>query len=240
MKARISLLGSALLALTSAYGVPVPAASLPADYVHGDSSPNQSQTSGWAFTVGAPIKVTALGFFDSGLDGLADPHTVGLWSSATGSNSGTLLATTVIPEGAGAPMINKFRYIGIAPITLQVGTLYVIGAHYPGAYGYGTLDPDPQDRDGFTNVYTNVLSTFGAGINYIEPRSSSQQTTGLNFPNFNHDVANWATYPIFGPNFLYEAASPPNSVPDTGTQGLGTLALIGLLVAARRRPKAAA
>ncbi len=36
-------------------------------------------TVGWSFTVNNSIQVTALGFFDMGLDGLGEQHLIGIW-----------------------------------------------------------------------------------------------------------------------------------------------------------------
>ena len=67
--------------------------------------------------------VTDLGVFDSGGNGLATSHEVGLWT-----DGGTLLASTTLAAGTGATLDGHFRYAAIGAITLTAGSIYRVGA----------------------------------------------------------------------------------------------------------------
>jgi Domain of unknown function (DUF4082) len=83
-------------------------------------------TRGYAFDVTAPgLLATHLSVWDFGGDGLAEAHTVGLWSP-----SGTLLASVLVPAGTSASLLDGFRYVDIADVALDVGTGYVVGATF--------------------------------------------------------------------------------------------------------------
>ena len=84
-------------------------------------------TIGWSFTVGAnPITVSQLGLYDSGGNGLAESHQIGLW---TGDGS-LLLRSTTVPAGTSATLSGAYRYVPVTPVTLNAGQTYVIGAFY--------------------------------------------------------------------------------------------------------------
>ena len=70
-------------------------------------------TLGYAFTVSSPIRVTKLGVWDSGSDGLTDPHAIAIWTS-----TGTQLVQATIPAGTPGTLIDGFRYLPIAPFIL--------------------------------------------------------------------------------------------------------------------------
>src|SRR5439155_1220605 len=62
---------------------------------------------GWQFErAGSPndILITQLGVFDSGGDGLINPHEVGLWRIGDDNISSTLLASATVPAGTDAPL----------------------------------------------------------------------------------------------------------------------------------------
>jgi hypothetical protein len=88
-------------------------------------------TKGWSFYNGPnnPIAITQLGIFDSGGDGLASSHQIGLWAT-----DGTLLASAIVPAGLLAPLVDGYRYAPIAPVTLPggfgVSGGYIIAAQY--------------------------------------------------------------------------------------------------------------
>lgn len=206
---------AALLLSTPAFAVPIAAVDVANT---GNSDNGQTQTQGWEFRVTAPISVTALGIFDSDSDGLVDPHTVGLWT-----DSASLLASLIVPEGTGTTQIGSFRYVDLAaPILLTPGQNYVIGALYLGTRDGGTLDPDPADRDLFISIGSTPIRTFAPEIEFIDPRISSQQTSGLLFPTV-QSLHGFSA--ILGPSFLFEAT---RQVPEPSTFALFGVALLGL------------
>lgn len=208
------VLASAILLSTPVLAVPIAAVDVANA---GNSMNNQTQTQGWEFRVTAPISVTALGIFDGDADGLVDPHTVGLWT-----DSANLLASLTVPEGTGTTKVGNFRYVDlVAPVQLTPGQSYVIGALYLGIQGGGTLDPDPDDRDIFISIGHTPLRVFAPEIEFIDPRISSQQTSGLLFPTV-QSLSGFGA--ILGPSFLFKAAQ----VPEPSTFALFGVALLGL------------
>jgi hypothetical protein len=129
----------------------------------GFSDDDYAGTLGHTFTVGsAPLIVTALGYFDgpnsaaanaTGYtgDGLLNAHEVGIWLASTQS----LVASATVPVGGSATLIDEFRYVSIAPVTLEANTTYVVG-------GQVTL----YDLSGAGDVFRNDLNvdTFGPGL----------------------------------------------------------------------------
>src|SRR5512135_2603468 len=58
-------------------------------------------TLGYSFSANSPISVVGLGVYDYLGNGLNVAHDVGLWNA-----SGTLLASTTVPAGSGASLVN--------------------------------------------------------------------------------------------------------------------------------------
>ena len=142
------------------------------------------RTYGWKFTVdGAPISVTQLGLFDANQNGFADSHRVGIWDSA-----GTLLVDTIIPAGTAAGLDGNFRFISVAPATLNANSTYMIGALFPSALDTAIASAPPA-------TYANEITWLNA----------SYSDVGAFQPPFN-------TYPgngIQGPNFQFTAVPEP-------------------------------
>ena len=78
---------------------------------------------GWEFQTTTAITVSALGAYDSELDGMQFPTPVGLFDSSC-----QLVASATVPAGTSAALIDGFRYVGIAPVTLTAGATYRIAA----------------------------------------------------------------------------------------------------------------
>jgi len=150
-------------------------------------------TIGWSFSVvSTDITVTSLGIYDSGGDGLADAHAVGLWTSG-----GTLLASTTIPNGAGATLLGSYRYVAIAPVALSAGQTYVIGALYP-----------TQSGD---NIIHSSAQTYAAPVSFGQSRQTPLNITGtdpLTFPGLNAGLPQG----FFGPNFLCSYFEPTPTI----------------------------
>lgn len=168
MKHLIAIL--ALSAATAATAVPAISVSNSV----GTTLANPPFTLGWSFTVVTPVRVTALGFFDSGQDGLVESHALGLWDA-----SGTLLATGSVSAGTSNTLVDFFRYVSVTPVNLATGN-YTIGAlftsgldgvHFPGTAGTLTVDPRIS-FGGATFAFGGVLANptlFTGGEGYIGP-----------------------------------------------------------------------
>lgn len=172
-----------------------------------------SNSLGWEFSVSTTVTVTHLGIWDMGNDGLANSHPVGVWTS-----TGTLLASTTMASGTGAPAIvagggaGSFRYNPISSIVLTPGS-YVISA------GYVFTDTDMFGR-------TASSVSMGAGLSFTQTRF--ENGSGFTFPT--QAVPDNA---FFGPNFQYRIGGA--SAPEPSA--LALLALGGSLALVKRRTK---
>ncbi len=152
-------LAAAMLAGTSTAQAQVAAITLTEAGPSFESAP---YTLGFAFSVAQDLRLTALGVYDHGGDGLDAAAQVGLWLD--GGNDALLLAD--VPGGDNAALQGLFRWAPVAPIVLQAGVVYLVGAYLDGgtatSFGIGstgtaTVDPRIQllgDRfgDGFFNI----------------------------------------------------------------------------------------
>ena len=166
---------------------------------------NQSASVGWSFSVGAQDQVVdALGIYDAGLDGLADAHAVGLWTS-----SGVLLAQATVPSGTAGTLVGSYRYTAIAPLTLTAGQTYVVGTYF------GPVLDQCGSACGDVLLYSGS-ETYAPGITFVQARQTLSIAGGgsLAFPNVNAGVPEG----VFGPNLLLV-------VPLTRVIGLSTAGL---------------
>lgn len=170
---------------------------------------NPPFTLGFQFSTNRDITVTDLGFFDSGQDGLGESHAIGIWNSA-----GTLLTSSTVPAGTAGTLVNQFRYVSIAPIVLDGGGLFRIGALY--ATGVDPVIFPGEATDFATDPAVNFLAaTFASGNALSDPADTAASLPGY-----------------FGPNFLFSTAA---SVPEPATLGLLGLGLLGLGFIRRKR-----
>ncbi len=207
---RLRTLVSRLLAAASLLAAALPALSSPAYTISNNTGlqlANPPFTLGFEFATNSAMTVTALGIFDDSQDGLVERHEIGIWDAG-----GTLLASTFIGAGTSAPLLNQFRYVGIAPIALSSGATYHIGALY--SSGSDAL-LFPGDTTGFATDprITFASSAFVSGGTLANPTSSAGTSPAY-----------------FGPNFVIAAA-----VPEPGTLALLGFGLAGLAATRRRK-----
>ena len=175
-KMTIATILGALLMVSTAQALPIPAVTF--NNTVSSTFVSVAETVGWKFSVTSPTMVGALGAFDSGLGGLINSHSIGIWNSA-----GTLITSATVASGTANPLLNQFRYVTIVPVILGVGT-YTIGA----TWGTGSASDDYIANT--TNFHT------AAGINYLG--SEYIQAGSLTMPT---TPATFFTNGMFGPNF---------------------------------------
>ena len=101
-----------------------------------------------AFSVNSTVTATGLGYYASPVNGQADANPVALYQCDTANCIGggaTLLASATVTNIY--PLLGHFRYVTIAPITLNPGMFYEVagvsfGDHYTWADSGFSTDPD--------------------------------------------------------------------------------------------------
>ena len=201
---RAALLAMALLATP----LPALAATLAID-INGNGiagvDVNNSFTIGWAVEVQTPVRVTALGVWDEGSDGLEVDTPVGLWTAA-----GALLASTTVPSGSAADIAvpsvlgaGQWLFEDIADVDLAPG-VYVLGSVIIADVTVFRANQEDVILDPALANFDSAKFAFGAN---------------LQFPN--SDASPGSDNAFFGPNFLLEPVATPTPLP-------ASLALVGL------------
>lgn len=187
MKKTIILIATAILALASACRTN---GQIVSSVSGGDELSVGPGTAGFEFTVGAqPVTIATLGVYDSSQDGvLNSSHTVGIWNASSQALVGSV---TVNPSTA--TDVNNYFYSNLsAPITLQAGATYRIGAQY--------ADSDLDLALG------NASSTTVSGVTLKDAYLSTG--SGFEFPDLNVSSANNG---FFGPNAGFSAVPEPSA-----------------------------
>jgi hypothetical protein len=159
-------------------------------------------TYGWLFSVGStPVTVTELGYFDLGLNGLVDPHQVGIFDSG-----GNPVVQGTVPAGTAGILDGAYRFILVTPTTLAPNTTYVIGGHNPNQNDLVIAFEPPQ-------IYADQITYLGAA--YSPASGFSAPTTSYT-----------ANHGIFGPNFQLTAIPEPGEW--TTASGVALLTVFGV------------
>jgi hypothetical protein len=174
----------------------------------GESLGNGPFTLGFQFTVNSTITVTALGAFDSGLDGLVESHDVGIWLTG-----GALQTSATVDSGTADPLINQFRYKPVSPVTLTPGT-YDIGAEWEDGSDPNTF-PGDIGTDFATAPQITFLNNSYAGAGTLSDPTNEDSTSPA----------------YFGPNFTFTTVP----LPSAAGGGLVLLGAMSLAAVARRR-----
>ena len=151
------LLNFAVLAVALGSAAAVHAVASPGYSSTGNTGPyaGEAVTVGFSFTALSDVYVTALGYNDSGVPGLASSHAVGLFALSDGS----ALRTVDVQAGTASTFIDGYRYEGISQYRLHAGTQYVLAAYANGADGYlvpgsaASLTSHPLIAIGATGLY---------------------------------------------------------------------------------------
>ncbi len=175
---------------------------------------------GFSFTTNAAVKITALGYYDDGGDGLALSHTVGIFDDL-----GALVGSATVAAGTGATLDGHFRYVAVTPFTLAAGHTYVAAAttgNYDDPWAYGAVG---GSITGFT---ANPAITIGANAALFHYQADDV----LRLP-----TDHYSNYSLYGgPNFQTGAVPEPASWAMM-IAGFGT---IGAMARGRRAKRALA
>ena len=154
-----------------------------------------------------PLRLTSLGIFDAGSPGLAQSHSVALWTA-----SGTLVARVDFSPGLSGLSADGFLYQSLSsPVILQFNEQYVIGANYP----VGSLD-------GLHANDNSQTETWSDSVAFMNGRYTAEGA-GFTFPGFDvHGLS------YVGPNAQFSV------VPEPGT--LAFLVCPALALVFRRAP----
>ena len=212
LKYLIKIAGFWVLSLTGLIGPAVRADTLA--FNSGGYSTNTpasfTGTKGWQFAdanFNEYMAITALGVYDYNGDGLANAHAVGLWS-----NDGTLLASTTVPAGTAAPLIDGYRYSSITPVLYSTSVFrnagsfnwqYIIGAAYSANDSDDVVTPLDGGLNGTLYRWKDPAFAFGrAGFGSGLPFPSPYSTSGA--PEFP------ASSPFLEVNFLFQVVPEPS------------------------------
>ena len=222
-----------VLSGTLQIGVPVghQAYQIAANHTTGNQT-GHTGSLGYDFTVNAPIDITQLGFYDSGLDGLVNSHTVDI----TNQNNTQTFATAAIPAGTAATLSDGYRFVTLAsPVVLAPGTYRIWGYNFGNGdadWNDGNNIPGPTDpglgneinfNPGNINAgYWQTANTFPTnqdGDNF----NSAYRYGAVSFTFFDPAVDNVATGSVPSGTALSVAAGATFDLSST-TQAVGSLA----------------
>jgi hypothetical protein len=217
------VVASLLLLFLGAAVVPVhavPVVTLPST-AHANSL--GAWTIGWQFQANRDTHVTALGVYDDYMQngpGLAESHEVSIWEDQ--GFTGALLVTATVPAGTGSTLDQHFRFVSVAPVWLQRGHTYRIGAYFATA------------ADGYFSPWqVSEAGVFDPAVTFLDDCWSPLPNASQAYPS-NLDVPQGLG--MFGPSF----ALTPAPVPEPAAAGLAVVALGVLGVALNGRRTAAA
>jgi hypothetical protein len=152
-----------------------------------DLSSSLSGGTAWTFYVQTSIKVTGIGYYDHGRDGLFNEQRISIWRDTSGQTawpfidpySATLISMTTIPSGTNAELFGSWRRVNFdVALTLEPGgyeiakTNVLFGDDFVKvlAIGFDTPQLDPRIQLGAPagNIEhlppDQYITTFGASL----------------------------------------------------------------------------
>ena len=174
---------------------------------------------GVRFDVNAPITITSLGIYDSGLDGiLASPESP--LSAYLMTSSGTTLASATFDSGSQGTLdvASRYRFKSIAPLVLGTGE-YVLA-------GYGWTNADPEHNCNISGT-CDTFNTFGGRLTYLGSPFGSSVDPGGVLP----------TNECCGNLNFFSAANIEAAVPEPSTWAMMLIGFAGVGYLAFRKAK---
>ena len=207
---RLRFLSFCVALVAASFGISTPVDAAPINAVtftgYDESSTSINTTRGYAFNVTAEnLVATGLGMWDVGGNGLAQLHQVGLWDP-----SGALIASTTIPAGTSADLINGFRVVDIPDVPLFIGSGYVVGAFLLN----GSTDFQAFDLTGLVTAPGITL----AGARFINGVNT------LTLP-----TTNFASNALVGGSLMVDTVTSVTPVPEPASVALFGLGLAGVV-----------
>ncbi len=141
---------------------------------------------GWRFQSSAAIRITDLGWFDLGDDGLGHTHQLGIFDATT--DELRLTATLTSTEAGATALVGGFRYAGVEAMELPAGDWLIGGTTYDATEPDWYVHDAQIATDGDV-AYTQACYAVGATLRAPSDWCGS---TGLEAAAF------------IGPNLLYE------------------------------------
>ena len=115
---------------------------------------------GMDFVVNSPVRVTDLGVFDSGSDGLSRTITAQMWSRS--GNSGTRLVEERFTQSDPGELIGGNRFKSLSePLELAPGDYTIV------AYGYGSGEPNGNVGTGGPNASEKTLDDGNGLLSFV-------------------------------------------------------------------------
>ena len=150
-----------------------------------DGSPNVGSGAAFSFSANTNLKLTDVGVWDEGGDGLNDPINIDV--RASGGSVNISVGNATIPAGTRAPLLGGFRYVPLStPILVASGTGLSISS-------FNTSDPVRINAAGV--VSPSEVNIFGTwfGPNFL---FSTDPVVNNNFENGQFEiigfVSNWS------------------------------------------------
>ena len=142
---------------------------------------------GWRFSVAVEMEISELGIWNADqTGGIDNPHELGIWDASQA------LLTSVTVDATGT-MVGDWIYASTAPITVQPGITYTIGAlYFSGDDDWYVSSATSQDVDADV-TWLNSVYPAAAEMGFVYPELDS------------------GSFGRYGPNFIFGPAALQHS-----------------------------